>query len=523
LQRLIRNVQITGVYGPFHFEDFLMANKPTYEELEQRVKELENGALDRKRSEEVLQRSTERFRRLFEQASDAFSIYDLNNGKIVDANESACKNLGYTRDELLELNVSDIEISQTPEEIVEISSRAEKGKHVIVEGIHRRKDGSTFPVEISLGMLQDEDPPLLLAIARDTTERKQAKEALLESEERLRIAGKAAYDLIYEWDVASNALEWFGDVDGLLGYRKGEISRDINAWLNLINPEDRVKLENAVELHKTSTEPIQYEYRVRHKDGTYRHWNDHGLPLLNDRGCPYKWIGVCADVTERWLAEEALREREEKYRLLADNITDNIWILDLDTLNFSYVSPSVVGITGYSAEEATRLQLQDTLTPSSMKLATEILSEELSRESRNADPLRSRTLELEQYHKDGTTFWTEVSMRFIRDAEGRPSSILGVTRDISERKSLQTQLQQAQKMEAIGILAGGVAHDLNNILGGLVSYPELLLLQLPEDSPLRKSILTIKKSGEKAAAVVQDLLTLARRGVVFITRDITSV
>ena len=93
--------------------------------------------------------------------------------------------------------------------------------------------------------------------------------------------------------------------------------------------------------------------------------------------------------------------------------------------------------------------------------------------------------------------------------------------DITERVksekdnlALQAQLQRAQKMEAIGTLAGGVAHDLNNILGGLVSYPELLLLQLPEDSPLRKSILTIQKSGEKAASVVQDLLTLARRGVV---------
>ena len=82
-----------------------------------------------------------------------------------------------------------------------------------------------------------------------------------------------------------------------------------------------------------------------------------------------------------------------------------------------------------------------------------------------------------------------------------------------EKQKLQAQLQRAQKMETVGTLAGGVAHDLNNILSGLVSYPELLLLEIPEDSHLRKPILTIQKSGEKAAAIVQDLLTLARRGV----------
>jgi two-component system cell cycle sensor histidine kinase/response regulator CckA len=96
----------------------------------------------------------------------------------------------------------------------------------------------------------------------------------------------------------------------------------------------------------------------------------------------------------------------------------------------------------------------------------------------------------------------------------------GIARDLTERiladqerKRLEARLQQAEKMEAIGTLAGGVAHDLNNVLSGLVSYPELLLMELPADSPLRKPILTIQKSGERASAIVQDLLTLARRGV----------
>ena len=87
------------------------------------------------------------------------------------------------------------------------------------------------------------------------------------------------------------------------------------------------------------------------------------------------------------------------------------------------------------------------------------------------------------------------------------------SRDISERHDLELKLENAKKMEFMGTIAGGVAHDLNNILSGIVSYPELLLMQLPEDSSLIKPIKTIKKSGEKAAVIVQDLLTLARRGV----------
>jgi nitrogen-specific signal transduction histidine kinase/CheY-like chemotaxis protein len=93
--------------------------------------------------------------------------------------------------------------------------------------------------------------------------------------------------------------------------------------------------------------------------------------------------------------------------------------------------------------------------------------------------------------------------------------------DITEQKQLEAQLQRAQKMEAIGTLAGGVAHDLNNVLSGIVSYPELLLMNIPEDSPLRGPILTIQRSGAKAAAIVQDMLTLARRGVS--TKDVVDL
>ena len=114
---------------------------------------------------------------------------------------------------------------------------------------------------------------------------------------------------------------------------------------------------------------------------------------------------------------------------------------------------------------------------------------------------------------DQPQFYTPKHLAYKAHSTRASIESVGIYRDIADRKNHEAQLQRAQKLEAMGTLAGEIAHDLNNILGGLVGYPELVLLQLPEDSPLRKPILTIQKSGEKAAAVVQDLLALARRGV----------
>lgn len=236
------------------------------------------------------------------------------------------------------------------------------------------------------------------------------------------------------------------------------------------------------------------------------------LFLTNKKAQEYETIhkDLLREIDERKKYTKALKESEARYRLLADNISDIIWIFDFKTMRFTYSSPSIEGILGIKAEEVTGFRWGDFLTPLSFELANKILEEEQTATNQNFDPTRSRRIELELYRKDGSTVWTETVAKLIYGRKRQQIGILGATRDISDRKKLQEELYKSQKMESLGLLAGGVAHDLNNVLSGIVSYPELLLLKLPDDSELRKPLQTIMESGNRAAAIVQDLLTIAR-------------
>ena len=142
-------------------------------------------------------------------------------------------------------------------------------------------------------------------------------------------------------------------------------------------------------------------------------------------------------------AEEALRESERKYRLLAENVSDLIWVTDLD-LKVTYISPSVERMNGWTKSEWLSLKPSDYLTSASLNLVMEALGDELAAQRiPEVDPNRVRTLELEQYRKDGTTFWTEVSARFLYDDTGSAIGIIGATRDISERKRSQETAHEA--------------------------------------------------------------------------------
>jgi PAS domain S-box-containing protein len=225
------------------------------------------------------------------------------------------------------------------------------------------------------------------------------------------------------------------------------------------------------------------------------------------------------EIVVRMNSERALRQSEQKYRLLAENIQDVIWMMDM-TFAFTFVSPSIERLQGWAPHEYLKLRLETLLAPASLIKVLEEFNRqyELGRESGSF--VRSSTLELELLRRDGSSVWSEVTASFLLGEDGKPIGVLGVTRDITERRKAEKEkrellesLARSKKMEALGTLAGGVAHDLNNVLSGIVSYPDLLLMDLPRESPLRRPIEVIQESGKKAAAIVQDLLTLARRGV----------
>ncbi len=343
----------------------------------------------------------------------------------------------------------------------------------------------------------------------EIVERKQAEEALRQSEER--------YCSIVQNSL--NAIILYGQEEilftnepfvNILGYGQEELQGMVVN--DLLAPEiaDEVAELRRQRLSGEIEKTAVYESKGRRKDGEIFDME------ISVCVIPYQGKQCCmaflSDISKRKKTEEALRKSEEKFSKLFFSSPAWMAITRLEDGKYIEVNKAFEEITGFTRKETlgrTSMELGIVREPKIRKRLVELAREEggfreqeMSLFMKNGDPL--------------TALWSA----YLIDIDGEScliSTIMDITklrRAEADRKMLQSQLEQASKMEAIGTLAGGVAHDLNNILGGLVSYPELLLLQLPEDSPLRKSILTIQKSGEKAAAVVQDLLTLARRGVV---------
>jgi len=233
------------------------------------------------------------------------------------------------------------------------------------------------------------------------------------------------------------------------------------------------------------------------------------VALRDANGNPTAVLTILRDITDRKLAENALVESERKYRTLFEDSVEAMSVSREGRM--IDVNPAWLALHGYKDKgEVLGRDVMEFIHPDDRHILTE------RRQTWPNHDLRS--YQIRDIRRDGNI--VDIEICASRIALTGQEAILTTIRDITEKKqnerekkALEERLARSEKMEAIGTLAGGVAHDLNNILGGIVGYPDLLLMELPEDSPLRRGIITIKNSGEKAAAIVQDLLTLARRGV----------
>ncbi len=223
-------------------------------------------------------------------------------------------------------------------------------------------------------------------------------------------------------------------------------------------------------------------------------------------------------------SRDDLAESEKRYRLLAHTVRDLIWATDL-SLNFTYISPSVTQLFGMSVEEALKRPIAEWLTPDSYAKLMSLYIDEMEREKKRlpGDPERNVVIELEQVRKDGTVFPAEIKVSFMRDANGKAIGIAGITRDITERKEaeadremMRNQLAQAQKLEAIGTLVGGLAHDFNNILGAIVGSINLIQLLLADETLSKRNEIfeyldLAMKSCNRSANIIKQLLTLSKK------------
>jgi len=223
-----------------------------------------------------------------------------------------------------------------------------------------------------------------------------------------------------------------------------------------------------------------------------------GLVLLFDVYTIYQQIQI-------YRIRHQLVQREELFRLISENAADMIAVVDTDGHRL-YNSPAYERVLGYSTEELQSTSSFEQVHPDDRKLV-----EEAAAEARSGGG--GRTIQYRMRHKDGSWRVIESRASAILDAQGKVSNLVIVNRDVSERRQLEEQFRQAQKMEAVGRLSGGVAHDFNNLLGVIIGYAEFLQERLEPENSLRGSVDEILKAGKRAASLTRQLLAFSRQQV----------
>jgi PAS domain S-box-containing protein len=326
--------------------------------------------------------------------------------------------------------------------------------------------------------------------------RREAEAALDESQTRLLLATRASNIGLWDWDTETNQVYFSPEWKAQLGHADDELKNEFAEWESRLHPDDRER--TLARVRSFIADPragYETEFRLRHKDGSYRWIFTRAQLFSNARGQLTRMMGCHVDITESKLASERLREQAELLNLAREAII----VRDLED-RVIFWNKGAETMYGWLAAEAVGRSIRELY-----------LKDEPAFLEAKAAVLRTGEWRGEKEHvtKDGRKLIVDAHSTLVRDARGNPRSILMIQSDITAQKHLEEQALRTQRLESIGTLASGVAHDLNNILAPILMSASLLRLGLPAKDR-DEIVATIEDNSRRGAGIVKQLLTFAR-------------
>ncbi len=390
---------------------------------------------DRKLVEEALRTSERKFAMLFHNSPVAFGLTTLAEGRIIDANAAYCELLGYERDELigrstLELNLVDVN------ERAEHAQVLERGGQLLgVETQYRHRSGKICDVLVSAERLDLEGDPLILGISLDITDRKRAERALSEKEQLLSESQRIAH--IGSWTVTFDGrVAWSDETYRLYGVSPDSFTPTTESLLELLHPDDRAAMRAWFDACSAGLQPGALEVRAVLPDGSVRHLSGRGEMRFDSENRPLDMTGTVQDITDRKLAEFAVRASEERFRALVENSFDAISLIGPDgTIRF--VTPPATRILGYSTDEYLQLKSLDLIHPEDVSQARRKLAWVAERPGQSVTNLHRMR------HRDGSWRWIEGTGTNLFDDPVLNGIVINF-RDVTERKRAEDELARQQ-------------------------------------------------------------------------------
>jgi PAS domain S-box-containing protein len=392
---------------------------------------------EKKEAEERLRESEKKYRRLIENAQEGIWRIDAA-GNTIFVNERMAEMLGYSVEEMLGQP-----IFRFADEFWADQARRnfEQGIRGQVDFEFLKKDGSRLHAIIEDTPIFDDDGNFAGALGCiiDITERKQAEEKLRQSEARLAEAQRISHLGNWEWDQITGQAIWSDEVYRIFNLDPQQVPPSYEAFLSFVHPDDREMFENKIKETISGRQPLSVDFRLELRDGSVRFVHEEAEQILDPAGNPSRWVGTVQDITERKLAEEALRASEERYRRLFDASNDAVFvhpaITDREPGRFSDVNEVACRMLGYTREELLRLSVADIGDPEN--------AEEFPARREKLGAEKQILFETTLVTSDGRKIPVEVSSRLFE--LGGQTLVLSVVRDITERQRAQQALEAERR------------------------------------------------------------------------------